>query len=85
MADHCLANCGWDRRAITVLVHSVTGTVSNTTPVSRGEISNIITRLPTSPSTEASSRDDTCCTVCDRLSMSLVALDSTSPRGRVSK
>ena len=75
----------WLREAMSTVTSTETGIVSTAMIVSTGEIQSIIPRIATTVTSELSSWPKVCCRVCCRLSRSLVARESTSPRGCLSK
>ena len=79
------ANSFWERLPMTVVTTPATGTESSATSASVGEIQNIMASTPITMSSEFSSCERVCCSVCDTLSMSLVTRLSTSPRACLSK
>ena len=82
---HWAMNCFCERLAICWVTTSDTGIDTSAITVSSGETRNIITRTPTTVSTEFSNWLRVCCRLCCTLSMSLVTRLSSSPRGCLSK
>ena len=78
-------NCGCERLAMARVSSAASGTVTRAIRASSGEMTNIITRTPTTVSTEIISWLIVCCSVCATLSMSLVTRDRISPRDFESK
>src|SRR5216684_3889351 len=82
---HCETNCFWERCATWVAMTTESGTVTSMITASGGETTNIITRTPTTVSTDDSSWLIVCCSDMATLSMSLVTRLRSSPRGCRSK
>jgi hypothetical protein len=82
---HCATNCGCDRLPIVVVTSTDTGTVTSAMTANSGEIQNITASTPMMVSSEVTSWLNVCCSVWAMLSVSLVARESTSPRGCWSK
>jgi len=82
---HCATNCGWDFFPIRVVTKTDNGMVTSAMTASSGEIQNISASTPMTNRTDVMSWANVCCSVCEMLSVSLVARLSTSPRGCWSK
>ncbi|SKF62285.1 Uncharacterised protein [Mycobacteroides abscessus subsp. abscessus] len=82
---HMLTNCTWAFLPMMAAATPEMGTISRVTTASSGETQNIMIMTPISVRTAFSICCRVCCSVCETLSMSLVILLSSSPRGCLSK
>ena len=82
---HCPTNCPCERFAMNRVTANDSGTVSNDTSASSGEIQNIMPSTPSTVIRLVIAWVMVCCIVVEMLSMSLVTRLSRSPRGWVSK
>ncbi len=85
VVPHCLTNWGLARLVTNRVTSTDSGIVTRAMSASSQEIQNITTSTPMTVRSETTSWLMVCWRFCDRLSMSLVTVDSTSPLDRPSK